>query len=226
MMKRSLKATLCLALAALIFSVFPLTVFANGSVSYDGASREFIFAPGSDESPSDLFANFKNVMPGDTLTQNIKISNDAEKGVKIKVYMRSLGAHEDSEDFLSKLSLKVNYAGTEEAEYLFDAPANETAQLTDWVYLGTVYSGAEIDLALKLTVPAELTNEYQDAVGKLDWQFKVEELPTEPDDPQPPPTGDESHVVLYAVILAVCAILLCVTFVITRKNPDRDADKK
>ena len=29
---------------------------------------------------------------------------------------------------------------------MFDAPASATAQLSDWTYLGTLYSGGEVDL--------------------------------------------------------------------------------
>lgn len=225
-MERMFKSALCLMLCAFILTALTVGAFADGSVSYDGTAREFIFKPGSDYSPSDLFTSFKDVMPGDTLTQNITIKNDVENDVKIKLYMRSLGAHEDSEDFLSKLSLSVSYAGSDEAEYLFDAPANETAQLTDWVYLGTVYSGGEIELALELNVPLELGNDYQEAIGKLDWQFKVEELPTEPSDPLPPPTGDNSHVALYVTVLVVCVLLLGFTFVIAGKKKSVKSSEK
>ena len=70
-------------------------------------------------------------MPGDSLTQPITVKNDASKKVKVKIYMRSLGAHEDSEEFLSQLGLRVEKSAANEMAYMFDAAANETTQQSD-----------------------------------------------------------------------------------------------
>ena len=91
---------------ALLFTVVLLlsstvTVFAaDGKVTYSGNAGNFVFEPGSEHSLTDLFPNFKGVMPGDTLTQKITVKNDADNKVKVKIYIRSLGAHEDSKEFL------------------------------------------------------------------------------------------------------------------------------
>lgn len=221
-MKRILAIILAVCLA--VFAVTSVSA-ADGNVTYDGKAQEFIFEPGSDYSPTDLFPNFKGVMPGDSITQKISVKNDIEKKVKVKIYMRSLGAHEDSVEFLSQLKMTVTLLTDTN---LFDAMADETAQLTEWTYLGTLYSGGEAELEVKLDVPVTVGNEYQEQVGYLDWEFRIEELPVDPDDPAPP-TGDRSYITVYilsAVGIVALAVIIIFIIIIVRKKDDDDDDKK
>lgn len=194
-------------LTVLLIAVITVPVSAAGQVTYQGDAHRFVFETGSDRSPTDLFTDFKDVMPGDRITQTVTVKNDASHGVKVKLYLRSRGAHPESEAFLSQLRLQVSDASD---TVMFDAAANETAGLTDWVYLGTLYSGGETALTLTLTVPVTVGNEYQDHVGCLDWEFKAEELPIEDTDPTPPETGERIwwNAVPAILIAALAAIRL------------------
>lgn len=210
MKKFSRLSTLLLVL--LLVVNLGVTALAKGTVTYDGTARKFIFEPGTQHSPTSLFENFQNVMPGDTLTEQILIRNDKSNKVKIKLYMRSLGAQENTEDFLSQMNLTVQQRGK---SILFDAPADQTAQLTNWTYLGTVYSGGKITLDVTLGVPITMGDDYQHNIGYIDWEFKVEELPVESTDPQPPKTGD---IILAYVAVMVLSLAVLLFLLLARKR--------
>lgn len=178
-----MKKVIALLVAFILAFSTSVSVFAaESNVVYSGKSGEFVFAPGSEHSPTDLFTEFKDVMPGDTLTQKITVENKASDDVKVNIYLRSLGADENSKDFLSQLTLKVQKSEEDATSDLFDAKADETAGLTDWVCLGTLYSGGKVNLDVTLGVPVELDNAFQNAIGNLNWEFKIEEFPIEEDD--------------------------------------------
>ena len=197
---------------------------ANGNVTYSDDSGRFVFAPGSDYSPTDLFPEFKDVMPGDSITQQITVKNDSSNKVKVKIYLRALGAHEDSEDFLSKLHLRVKKSGNNTMAYMFDAAADETAQLSEWVCLGTLYSGGKVNLDVILDVPVELDNTYQKQIGYLDWEFKVVEYPIDPSDPDLPQTGDNSQIIFWIGMMAVSFSMLLI-LIVARKKKEEEAQK-
>lgn len=219
-MKRILRFSLSFALALCMLLPLAISVSADGKVNYSGNSGDFIFAPGSEHSPTDLFDGFKGVMPGDTRTQKITVKNDADKEVKVMIYMRALGAHDGSEEFLSQMTLTVDAT---DGERMFKAPANEKGDLEDWYCLGTFYSGAEVDLDVMLEVPIEMGNEFQNAIGLFDWEFKVEEYPVEPDDPKPPLTGDNNNTVLY-VCLGVCSLVLIFFIIFYKRRKDEEEE--
>lgn len=214
-MKRFL--TFCLSVWILLSCTVP--VFAeDGQVIYSGDAEKFFFLPGSRFSPTDLFPEFKGVMPGDSIEQRIVVKNDVSNNCKVKIYMRALGAHPDSVDFLSRLDLTV----TKDTDtVLFDAPADQKAQLADWVYLGTLYSGGECELIVTLDVPVTLDNRFKHLIGYLDWEFAVEELPVEPSDPEPPKTGDDSPVLLMASLM-VGSLALIVILLLARRKKNKE----
>jgi len=217
---------------------------AEGNVIYDGRAREFLFEPGSEYSPTDLFCDMKDLMPGDTVSQRITVRNTGR--YRVEIWMRALGAHEESEEFLSQLRLRV---AQEEDTELFDAPADETAQLTDWVSLGRFRPGAETTLNVTLEIPVELDSSFSYAIGYLDWQFRVVELPggggtpeppepEKPEEPQPekppvpqepqpdtPHTGDNFQTGLWlsmTVIGSAASLCLLVVLLIRKKRSRRE----
>ena len=214
----SMKKAVSIILTLLLIGLIALPVSAEGNVVYEKDAGEFIFEYGSEHSETDLFSDFKGVMPGDNITQTVTVKNEASRKVKVKIYMRSLGANEGDEDFLSKFTLKVKRSMDNEMAYMFDAAADETAGLTDWVLLGTLYSGGKVNLDVTLSLPVDIVNEYAGKMGKLSWEFRVVELPIDIDDPRPPQTGDNRPLTVWIIVLLSSAILTVVMFIIIRKN--------
>ena len=95
---------------------------------------------------------------------------------------------------------------------LFEAPANETAQLTDWVLLGTLSAGGQANLDVTLNVPIEMGNDFANQIGYLDWQFKIEEIP------DPPKTGDEANLMLYGTVALVSLVALVAVLVVYKRK--------
>ena len=229
-MKKYIKIIFSLLISCTILMAFPVKAFAQGSVTYKGNAEKFLFTPGSEYSPTDLFYDLKDVLPGDIITQSITVKNDASNNLEVKLYLRSKGANSGSEEFLSQLNLTVEQDG----EYaIFDESADKRAQLTDWVYLGTFNSGEETTLNLTLDVPITLGNDFQESIGYLDWEFKAEEFPIVDegvggivdegvggivDILDSINTGDNSNIIIYLALLSTSTIVILILLLKKKKE--------
>ena len=223
MTKRNRKKTIlpaaCLLLAACLFlglCLSPRPVYGASNVNYEGGAQGFVFVPGGDGNPTDLFDGFKEVMPGDELEDRVIIHNRSDQDVRI--YLRATGGEAAGKAFLAKLTLKVS---TPAGKVLFDGSADKKGGLADWVLLGTFGPGEETELILQLKVPLDLGNEYQNATGYVGWEFKAEEG-TPDDDPEDPGdnpgepgtierltrTWDENKPLIAGVLLTVAAAIV------------------
>ena len=186
-MKKSFKAITSLVLMLLVVMSMSVTAFAaSPSITFEGFSKGFDFQPGSEYTETDLFGSFKNVMPGDPVTETITFTNSATDCDFVNLYMRA-EAHDETDnplspkvaekesvatmtEFLSKLSMKV-WNGT---ELIYDASPDQLDGLKSNKLLGTFRTGETATLKVELSVPIELDNKYANRVGEVDWIFHVE----------------------------------------------------
>lgn len=223
MMKRKMKISFSLLTAVILVLSLGAAALAEGaSVSYEGGAEQFVFLPGSDYTDTDLFDGFKGVMPGDTVTQKITVTNRLSGSDTVKLYLRaqahgalagnplseSVAAQESvvsMTDFLSQLSMTVKQGD----RVIYQASPDELDGLAQNVLLGSFASGESVELTVELKVPAELDNKYAERVGEVDWVFVAEQIPAattaKPDQPK---TGDTASLILWIVVAAVALMSL------------------
>lgn len=192
-MKRFIKIIACLLAVCTLVSTLSVISFADTpSVIYTGREDVFVF-----EDDDDLFDGFKGLMPGDTVTQFITVKNASNSAGYVNIYMRA-ELHDDAEnpmsddvseqmgtldamhDFLSQLSMRVFIDNGDADPYnddmIYAASPNELDGLASNVLIGSFESGEEALLRVELDIPTSLENEYQHAMGEVDWVFTVDEM--------------------------------------------------
>jgi len=197
MLNRTQKNFFSLLLAiSMLFSMAMTVYAADSTVTYHGFSKGVSSKPGSSFTDTDLFDNFKGVMPGDTLTETITIKNRSHDSDYIKVYIMAETHDEEDNplspnvensgetissmtDFLSQLYMIVENDG----KRIYEASPDELDGFAHPVYLGTILARQSVSIDVTLQVPIELGNEYARRVGEADWTFLVEAF----DYPTPPP---------------------------------------
>lgn len=192
-------SSLLFALLLTLGTVMPAFA-AESTITYKGSKSGFAFAPGSVYTETDLFDNFKNVMPGDIRTETVTFTNKYRGCDYIKVWMSAVLHDEDgnviSPEVLAELAADDRKGDLSELEYMHDFL--EQLTLTVWhdgniiytgspnsleegfedgegVYLGKLSYKDSLALTVELAVDIEMGNEYANRIGEVDWVFVVEE---------------------------------------------------
>lgn len=212
-MKR--KTNIC-TLVMCVLLTFALTISAfaaDSSVTYKGRKTGFEFNSESVYTETDLFDNFKQVMPGDTRTEKITIKNAYIGCDYIKVWIRALLHDEENNPispnvlaeltaderrgtmseleymrgFLNQLTLTVwNGEKTEKNVVFRGAPESLDSSFdNENVYLGSLGYNRSMELNVELSVNLEMGNEYAERIGEVDWVLVIEERNSPSDDPEP-----------------------------------------
>lgn len=170
------------------------------TVTYtDGAEAHFSFSNTGSGSDNDLFPAFKGCMPGDRLTQNIRVqaaeTNDPSGA---QIYLRAeidgdASAKADSgltyDDVLRFISITVASADAPTVPLAGSAAANQIGESAA-VLLGTVRPGeAPLELTVTITVDPAMGNDFQQAAAHIVWVFSADAAA----DPTPPPLETEEH---------------------------------
>ena len=203
----------------------------DAKVEITGKKDTFAFTPGSVYSSSDLFPEFKNAFPGDTLTQQIYIDHKGVGLGSVRLYLRVLphsdtnlpqdavrkheGSVAEMNDFLSQLEMKIWKGSKKTVTPIYVSSPDQPGSLAQFKELAVFKKNARGVLTVELHIPAEMGNEYADRMGEMDWEFMIEEIPPA----IIPQTGDESNVhLMIAVSLISFAAIVVVLILLLKKN--------
>lgn len=200
-MRKTMKKLFSVLLTMAVVLSFSVTAFAgDATVNYTGKQDLFHFQPGSSYTDTDLFSNFKGVMPGDSLNQKITLTNTAADCDYIKIYLKAVPHDETANplsqnvaatgettdsmtQFLNQLTLTVKNGET----VIFRGSPAEAGTLAEGILLGQLARNQSLELNAQLSVPADMGNDFADRAGEMDWAFAVEAF----DNPTPPVTGQQ-----------------------------------
>lgn len=192
------------------------------SVTFLGKDKGFDI----ENTKTDLFANFKNLTPGTSRTQVIKVSNSSTKEVEI-----SLKAEMPEQESMSQEQLElVNKLLNEYAEIrienngntLYTGPVSGRPELqSKGVSLGKYAAGSTNDMTVTLSVSPEMDNQYLDLLGKVRWVFTADGEDDTANTVNTPKTGDINRMAP-VVSFAAATLLLGSGLALTKKKEDEN----
>lgn len=147
-------------------------------ISYDGAQNVLTVEGGTGSATvTDLFASFKGVVPGDSITQNVDIDL-AHISAQTRLYIQADTSRltEKQREVLGQMQLAVSFAGEGIVAGAQQGAPSAVFASTDPVLIATVEGPATATTTLTLTVPTTVGNELaemQEAV--IPWIITIEE---------------------------------------------------
>lgn len=200
-------------------------------VDYLGRDRGFELPA----SQTDLFASFKNLLPGCARTQRIEIRNLSGEDTEIFLRAEGVKQQEMSLRQLMLVKLLLNQYGiieiTGENGALYSGPVSGNAEgsgntMRQNISLGKFKAGEEKTLTVKLSLSPEMDNKFQKLTGKVKWVFTAAGRETaEPVTGEiAPKTGDSARMGMWAALLITSAVFLAGAALIERRS--RRAEKE
>ena len=206
-MKNMMKKVSVLLMALVIvlsLAVPAFAVFEDSKVQYVGGAENFVFVVdenGEQLAPHDLFVEFKDVIPGDKLTQTVIVSNTNSDSDYVRLYLRAL-PHDETKnplnitdetiksmkEFLREMNMEIVNVDRNN-EVIFSGTADQWETKTESIYLGGFVKGEETELKVTLDVPVDMGDEFQNRMGELDWVFIAEQF----NYPAPDDTDDDDE---------------------------------
>lgn len=128
---------------------------------------------------TDLFANFKNLQPGCSRSQTIRLSNTSDG--RIQMYLHAETAEQEGENLELIQKLLTRYAVIEVREndnVIYQGTVDGNLTGNGWtmkkdIDLGSFLPGQGRNLVVKLSLDENMDNEYEELLGKVKWVFSA-----------------------------------------------------
>lgn len=182
-------------------------------------------------SVQDLFYNFKDLLPGETVSQTITVGNRYSKAVEIHLRAEDIEQSLSPEQTEQVNRLLREYAtitvADKDGKTLYSGPiwgnlTGEGSTMKADIPLGEFAPEESKALTVTLQLAPEMGNEYQELFGLVRWVWSAAGIDTPVD---PPQTGDASQVVLFASLMAVSGVGLLFLLLTGRKKKDEEAGR-
>ncbi len=176
--------------------------------------------------PDDFFRNFAKAMPGDVLEDSVSIDNTTDRAAEILFSTGLEGQSEEQLDLLERIGLELIFNGR--SIYSGDLKASG---LNESISLGEFAPGEGGVLDFRLSVPAELDNDYALRDAAVKWIFSVRENSS--DDPEaetyswdssikdPVKTGDTATPRVYMALLIFALLVTGAVCALRRKKDEK-----
>ena len=203
-----------LVLVLLLAAGSAMAAESDVNFTVQGNEKVFVFTPEN----TDLFQNFKNLLPGDTVDQTITVQNTTPHIVRLWLAADPAVAEAD-QDFLSQMQLTVKA----EDSTIFDATADQQDGLAPTedspygVLLGTFKNRGTVQLTATIKVPDSMGNDYMDEKGIMPWTFTAEEVII----PDTPDTGDDY--VLWVWVAVGGVLLISLLWLVLGRKKQKEA---
>lgn len=202
----------------------------DAAVTYLGKEKGFDIT----SKKTDLFASFKNLLPGCARTQKIHINNDSADNVEIFLRAESVSQVKMSmeekklvEQLLNKEAV-IEITDGRKCIYKGSAAGNLSggkSTMRNNISLGVFPGSSKKELTVTLSLSPEMDNRYLELTGKVKWVFTaIGEDDSVVCSATVPQTGDGTRIGMWIALFITSGIFLAGAAWIERKS--RRTDKK
>lgn len=174
---------------------------------------------------TDLFASFKNLLPGCARTQKIVIGNQSSEDVEIFLHAKETDQVKMSKkqqalvrEMLEKYAV---ITVREDDQVLYQgAVCGQSGQnsMRDEISLGMFPAGSSKNLVVSLALSPQMDNEFEKLTGKVNWVFAARGKDGESTERVMPLTGDFTDVGMWIALFAASGLSLWLALWAERKN--------